>query len=181
MPSSSPCSLLAFHLIPIGCTTLYLPWHLLIHLLQQYPYEGRWWMESRFLHQHGTLRTHSNVFWTHRTTFQSFTNSIFKPLIYHGVVAVYMDNILIFTKTNKEHITVVCKVLKILHNNSLFLKPEKCTFHQSEIEYLGLIIGNQHAHMDLTKVSAIRDWPIPTKKQELQWFLDFCNFYHWFI
>src|SRR5712664_1356826 len=114
-------------------------------------------------------------------TFQSFMNAIFKPLIDRGVVAVYMDDILVFTKTHKEHTEVVREVLQILRANNLFLKPEKCAFHQSEVEYLGLIVGNKHARMDPTKVSAIHDWPIPTKKQELQRFLGFCNFYRRFI
>jgi len=114
-------------------------------------------------------------------TFQSFMNSIFKPLIDRGVIAVYMDDILVFTETQEQHTTVVRDVLKILRENNLFLKPEKCTFHQPEVEYLGLIVGNKKARMDPTKVSAIRDWPIPTKKQEVQRFLGFCNFYRRFI
>jgi len=74
-------------------------------------------------------------------TFQSFMNSIFKPLIDRGVVAIYMDNILVFTDTNEQHTAVVCQVLKILHDNNLFLKLEKCVYHQPEVKYLGLIIG----------------------------------------
>jgi len=114
-------------------------------------------------------------------TFQSFMNAIFKPLIDRGVVAIYMDDILVFTDTHKQHTAVVCEVLKILRDNNLFLKPEKCVFHQSEVEYLGLIVGNKQARMDPTKISAIRDWPVPKKKQELQRFLGFCNFYRRFI
>ena len=88
-------------------------------------------------------------------TFQSFMNAIFKPLIDRGVVAIYMDDILVFTDTHKQHTAVVCEVLKILHDNNLFLKPEKCVFHQSEVKYLGLIIGNKQARMDPTKISTI--------------------------
>jgi len=115
------------------------------------------------------------------TTFQSFMNTIFKPLIDRGVIAIYMDDILGFTDTHKQHTAVVREVLKILCDNNLFLKPEKCVFHQSKVEYLGLIVGNKQAHMDPTKISAIRDWPVPKKKQESQHFLGFCNFYHHFI
>src|SRR5712664_3344305 len=114
-------------------------------------------------------------------TFQSFMNAIFKPLIDRGVVAVYMDDILVFTKTHKEHTEVVREVLQILRANNLFLKPVQLVADKSEVEYLGLIVGNKHARMDPTKASAIHDWPIPTKKQELQRFLGFCNFYRRFI
>src|SRR3984957_2854386 len=114
-----------------------------------------------------------------RTT--DFMNHIFKPLIDQGVVAVYMDDILIFTQTHEEHTRVVREVLHILRENNLFLKPETCVFHQPEVEYLGLIVGNRQARMDPAKVAAIQDWPAPTKKQELQRFLGFCNFYRRFI
>jgi len=114
-------------------------------------------------------------------TFQSFMNSIFKPLIDRGVVAVYMDDILVFTETNEQHTAVVREVLKILRDNNLFLKPEKCVYHQPEVEYLGLIIGNKQARMDQPKFPLFVDWPVPTKKQELQRFLGFCNFYRRFI
>jgi len=80
-------------------------------------------------------------------------NSIFKPLIDRGVVAVYMDDILVFTETNERTQLLFAEVLKILRDNNLFLKPEKCVYHQPEVEYLGLIIGNKQARMDPTKVS----------------------------
>src|ERR1700683_475967 len=114
-------------------------------------------------------------------TFQSFMNHIFRDLIAQGHVAVYMDDILIFTETDKQHAQVVREVLKILRQNNLFLKPEKCTFHASEVEYLGIIIGHNQVQMDPSKIAAIRDWPIPMKKKELQRFLGFCNFYRQFI
>ena len=94
-----------------------------------------------------------------------------------GHVAVYMDDILIFTNDHKQHAQIVKQVLQILHENNLFLKPEKCVFHISEVEYLGVIIGYNQVCMDPMKTSAIHDWPIPTKKKELQCFLGSCNYY----
>ena len=61
-------------------------------------------------------------------TFQNFMNHIFKPLIYRRVVAIYMDDILIFTETHEQHKQVIKEVLDILRQNNLFLKPEKCVF-----------------------------------------------------
>jgi len=78
-------------------------------------------------------------------TFQSFMNSIFKPLIDRGVVAVYMDDILVFTETTNSTQPLFGEVLKILRDNNLFLKPEKCCLSPTEVEYLGLIIGNKQA------------------------------------
>jgi len=113
--------------------------------------------------------------------FQSFMNHIFHDLIAQGHVAVYMDDILIFTETEEHHQQVVNEVLKILRQNNLFLKPEKCVFHTSEVEYLGIIISHDQVQMDPSKTATIHKWPIPTKKKELQQFLGFCNFYCRFI
>jgi hypothetical protein len=115
------------------------------------------------------------------TTFQNFMDHIFHNLIEAGVVTIYMDDILVHTRSLSEHTKVVRQVLKILRDNNLFLKAEKCKFHVPEVEFLGLIVGNGVARMDPVKTAAINDWPTPTTKKELQRFLGFCNFYHRFI
>ena len=66
-------------------------------------------------------------------------------------------------------------------NNDLFLKLEKCQFHQKEVEYLGVIVGNGQVKMDLVKVQGISKWPIPTTVRELHSFLGFGNYYKDFI
>jgi hypothetical protein len=114
-------------------------------------------------------------------TFQTMMNDIFRDLINDGKVVVYLDDILIFTKSLEEHQRVVRRVLQILRENNLYLKPEKCEFEQTKIEYLGLIISEGHVAMDPVKVKGILDWPAPTTKRELQAFLGFVNFYRHFI
>ena len=64
-------------------------------------------------------------------TFQTMMNDIFRNLIAKGVVCVYLDNILIFTKTQEEHHRIVCLVLEQLCQHQLYLKPEKCEFEQT--------------------------------------------------
>lgn len=114
-------------------------------------------------------------------TFQSMMNALFADLIARGVVVVYIDDILIFTPDLATHEAVTREVLQILRDNQLYLKPEKCDFHKSAIEYLGLLVGNGLVRMDPAKVSAIAEWPTPKTKKELQSFLGFCNFYRRFI
>ena len=94
-----------------------------------------------------------------------------------------MDDILIVTEDDdiEEHIRMVSKVLQILEDNDLFLKPEKCHFHKHEVEYLGVIVGNGQVKMDPIKVKEITDWPIPTTVRELHSFLGFGNYYKDFI
>ena len=114
-------------------------------------------------------------------TFQGFMNEIFKDLVDDGHVVVYLDDILIFAENRDHHDELVRQVLQILRRNKLFLKPEKCSFAQSTVEYLGHIIGNGEVRMDGRKVSAVRDWPVPENLRQLQRFLGFCNYYRRFI
>ena len=114
-------------------------------------------------------------------TFQTMMNTLFKQEIDEGVLIIYMDDLLVFTKTIEEHRRIVKRVLKKLRENKLFLKPEKCSFEQSEVEYLGMLISHNTVKMDPAKVAAIQTWPTPQKKQDIQQFLGFCNFYRRFI
>jgi hypothetical protein len=114
-------------------------------------------------------------------TFQAMMNELFKDMIDEGIVIVYLDDILIFTDTIKAHREAVKRVLQILLDNDLFLKPEKCEFERTQIEYLGVIISYNHVSMDPVKVAGIKDWPRPTKVKDVQAYLGFCNFYRRFV
>jgi hypothetical protein len=114
-------------------------------------------------------------------TFQTMMNEIFKELIDQGTVVVYMDDILIFTKTLEEHREVTGQVLQILKNNNLYLKPEKCIFEVPKVEFLGLILSENRVEMDPVKIEGVRSWPAPSSVKQLQSFLGFINFYRRFI
>jgi len=88
-------------------------------------------------------------------TFQTMMNNIFRNLIAEGIVVVYLDNILIFTKTKEEHAQAVRQVLQVLKENKLFLHPEKCEFYKQRIEYLGLVILENEISMDPVKVAGV--------------------------
>ena len=110
-------------------------------------------------------------------TFQTMMNDIFCNMIAEGVICVYLDDILIFTKTLLEHQTITQRVLECLQEYNLCLKPEKCT----QIEYLRVIVSEGTVEMDLIKVSRVSEWPEPQNKREVQSFVEFVNFYQWFI
>jgi len=114
-------------------------------------------------------------------TFQTMMNDIFQNLIAEGIVVVYLDDILIFTKTKEEHEQAVRQVLQVLKENKLFLRPEKCEFYKQRIEYLGLVISENEVSMDLVKVAGVREWPTLENKTDVQAFLGFVNFYRRFI
>jgi len=68
-------------------------------------------------------------------------NNILEDLICIEYIMVYLDNILIFGINKKEYRQLVKEVLKRLQENNLYAKAEKCTFEQSSIKYLGVIIS----------------------------------------
>jgi len=90
-------------------------------------------------------------------TFQTIMNDVFRTVIAEGIVVVYLDDILIFTKTEEEHERAVRRVLEILMEHELFLRPEKCEFHRKQIEYLGLVISENKVAMDPVKVAGVRE------------------------
>ena len=114
-------------------------------------------------------------------TFQTMMNDLFHDLISRGVVVVYLDDILVFTKTLDEHRQVVREVLEILRKNRLFLKPEKCVFGVQKVEFLGYEVSPGRLAMNETKVNGIKEWPTPTKDKDIRSFLGFGNFYQRFI
>ena len=101
------------------------------------------------------------------TTFQTMMNDIFRTLIAKGIVVVYLNDILIFTRTEEEHERAVQKVLEILAEHKLFLHPEKCEFHWKEIEYLRLVISENKVAIDLVKVAGVCDWPTPENQTDM--------------
>jgi len=114
-------------------------------------------------------------------TFQTMMNDIFQTIIMEGIVVVYLDDILIFTKTEEEHERAVRRVLEILAEHKLFLRLEKYEFHQKQIEYLGLVISENKVTMDPVKVARVRKWPTLENRTDVQAFVGFVNFYRRFI
>ncbi|TFY76466.1 hypothetical protein EWM64_g7547 [Hericium alpestre] len=114
-------------------------------------------------------------------TFQTMINDLFCDLLATGKVIIYMDNILITTATLQEHCDIIHRVLTILQENDLYLKPEKCTFEASSIEYLRLILEKGMVKMDPVKLTRTKEWPTPKNVQDVRSFLEFGNFYRQFI
>ena len=114
-------------------------------------------------------------------TFQAMMDSIFEKLVDGNVIIIYMDDILIFTKNKEDLERYTKQVLQILWDNDLFLKPTKCEFCKTKIEYLGMVISEGTISMDPIKLWGICDWPIPSTIKHVRSFLGFGNFYWKFI
>jgi len=115
------------------------------------------------------------------TTFQPFMDIEFGPLIKGGHVVIYLDDILIYATTITELVYWTHKVFQLLLKLDLYLRPAKCSFNQTLVEYLGLIISEGKLCMDPVKLKAVQDWPKPKKVKDIQQFLGFCNFYCRFV
>uniref|UniRef100_A0A673CBI9 Gypsy retrotransposon integrase-like protein 1 n=1 Tax=Sphaeramia orbicularis TaxID=375764 RepID=A0A673CBI9_9TELE len=112
--------------------------------------------------------------------FQALVNDVLRDML-NVFVFVYLDDILIFSSDEETHIQHVRQVLQRLLANQLFVKSEKCEFHQSSVSFLGFIIAEGSVQMDPEKVSAVREWPTPASRKDVQRFLGFANFYRKFI
>jgi len=88
-------------------------------------------------------------------TFQTMMNNIFQDFIAKGIMVVYLDDILIFTRTEEEHAKAIRQVLQVLQENKLFLHPEKYEFCKEQIKYLGLVILENKVSMNLVKVVGV--------------------------
>ncbi len=94
---------------------------------------------------------------------------------------VYIDDILVYSRSIEEHIIHVRTVLTRLLQNNLFVKAEKCEFHITSTKFLGYNISHTGVQMDNATVKAVLDWPTPKTVKKLQRFLGFANFYRRFI
>jgi len=93
-----------------------------------------------------------------------------------------MDNMLIATPDDPVlHRECVHRVLDKLEKHNLYLKPEKCTFMQRHIEFLGVVLENNTIQMDPTKIKGVAEWPFPRNPTDIRSFLGFTRFYRYFI
>ena len=103
-------------------------------------------------------------------TFQAMMNEIFTDM--DDVVVVYIE---------AEHDKIILEVLRRLKENNPFMKPKKCMFHATEVDFLGMIVGHDGIKIDQEKVKAILEWPELKMVKGVRSFLGLANFYQRFI
>ncbi|MBW0497466.1 hypothetical protein O181_037181 [Austropuccinia psidii MF-1] len=99
-------------------------------------------------------------------SFQNPVNDIFADFLDIFVV-VYLDDIMVFSSSEEEHVKDVASVLQRLRDNNSFAKASKFVFHASSVEYLGFFVSREGFKMDSSKVQQILNWPQPKKIKAL--------------
>jgi len=113
--------------------------------------------------------------------FQVMMNEILRDLINKEKFAVFVDDVLVETKTEEKHDKIVKEILKRLEKNDLYVKPEKCVWKARKIGFLGVVIGPNGIEMEEEKMDGVLSWPEPKNVKDIRKFLGLVNYYRKFI
>ena len=111
--------------------------------------------------------------------FSRLMSEVLKGLLWE-VCLVYLDDIIIFSATVKEHIRILRQVLERLRLAKLKLSASKCYLFRTEVKFLGHYVSANGIRMDYKKVEAVRDYPVPTNITQMRAFLGLAGYYRHF-
>ena len=113
-------------------------------------------------------------------TFMRLMNNVLRPFLDYFVI-VYLDDILIFSKTWEEHLKHVKQTFDVLRREKLYVKLSKWEFGKTSPDYLGHIVGGGKLKIDPSKVAVILNWPKPQSVTEVRSFLGPAQYWRKFI
>ncbi len=114
------------------------------------------------------------------TFYQHYMNDVLFDYL-HQFCQTYLDDIIIYSKTLKKHKWHVRLVLHRLQETDFQMNINKCEFHVQKIFFLKLLLFIEKLKMNLRKVQAVVEWSTSTNLTQMQFFVNFCNFYRRFI
>ncbi|GKF40903.1 putative reverse transcriptase domain-containing protein [Tanacetum coccineum] len=114
------------------------------------------------------------------SVFMDLMNHIFHEYLDMFVI-VFIDGILVYSKSEEEHKRHLWIMLEILRQKKLYAKFSKCEFWLQQVAFLGHIVSADGIIMDPSKVEAITKWPRPTTVTEVRSFLGLAGYYRRFI
>ena len=113
-------------------------------------------------------------------TFQRLMENCFGNINMQSCL-IYLDDIVVFSRTFEEHVERLSLVFERLAEAGLKLSPAKCRLFQDKIKYLGHIVSSEGIATDPEKIRCVKDWPVPQTLEQLQSFLGFVGYYRRFI
>ena len=96
-------------------------------------------------------------------------------------VSIYLDDLIIYSKTTQEHLPHLRQVFSILRAERIYAKPSKCQFFASELEFDGFVVSGNGISPQESVIKAVREWPTPTSAKDIRTFLGICGFYQRFV
>ncbi len=113
--------------------------------------------------------------------FQRILRNIIRKHELNDFCVNYIDDVLIFSRSFKEHLAHIDKLFTAIKVEGFRLKLLKCNFARSNVKYLGHIIGNNLTRPVTDNIKSIRDFPVPQNKKNIRQFLGKVNFYKKYI
>ncbi|GJY41679.1 reverse transcriptase domain-containing protein [Tanacetum coccineum] len=112
--------------------------------------------------------------------FMDLMNRVCKPYLDKFVI-VFIDDILIYSKSEEEHEVHLKTILDLLKKEKLYAKFSKCEFWLKEVQFLGHVVNRDGIHVDPSKVESVKNWKIPESSTEIRSFLGLAGYYRRFI
>ncbi|KAL4011164.1 hypothetical protein IC575_028213 [Cucumis melo] len=112
--------------------------------------------------------------------FMDLMNRVFKDFL-DSFVIVFIDDILIYSKTEAEHEEHLHQVLETLRANKLYAKFSKCEFWLRKVTFLGHVVSSEGVSVDPAKIEAVTNWTRPSTVSEIRSFLGLAGYYRRFV
>ncbi|KAA0061194.1 pol protein [Cucumis melo var. makuwa] len=112
--------------------------------------------------------------------FMDLMNRVFKDFL-DSFVIVFIDDILIYSKTEVEHEKHLHQILETLRANKLYVKFFKCEFWLKKVTFLGHLVSSEEISVDRAKIEAVTNWPRPSTVSEIRSFLGLASYYRRFV